>query len=98
MKKTISPKTTFTLQERLRQLEFKRSNATSPTDWTESDREEFLVLQRLQNQPTGISEAHQAALNRQFLAGIGNNPPLTEGERKLIQEANYISMTQNNNH
>lgn len=97
MEKTISQEPTISPQELLRQLEFKRSNASSPEDWTSTDREELLLLEKATTpQSIGTSEAHQAAINRQTMAGIGNNPPLTQEERILIQEANYISLTQEN--
>ncbi len=95
MEKTISQEPTISPQERLRQLEFKRSNASSPEDWTSADREELLDLQKsLSILPAGLSEAHKVVLDRQATAGTGNIPPLTPEERRLIQEANYISMTQ----
>lgn len=77
--------------ERLRTLEIKRSTAPGLNDdWTETDRQELLGLQKSLYRHIEITQKHYDSLKRQYIAGIGNNPLLTAEERKLIQEINSV--------
>lgn len=76
---------------RLRTLQSKQINALNINDWTETDRQELLSLQKsFKNKPFQMTQEHYNSLKRQSVADTGNNPPLTDKERKLIQEINSV--------
>ena len=76
--------------ERLRALRIRQLTTSGLKDWTETDRQELLDLQKSLNKPIEITQKHYDSLKRQYIAGVGNNPPLTAEERKLIQEINSV--------
>jgi hypothetical protein len=78
------------IEANIRELEHK---SASNTLWTSADTERLRKLrQRLESlkgtKKSELTSAHHAALARQSIAGVGDEPQLTPEESRLIREVN----------